>query len=278
MNELTKDFLTKIGVSNDTISAISTDEPAEDLNVDDLVKGFVTNQKSLSANDPELIKKIRDEVRGTELSKMEHKIKKAFALSAEDMREKKFEEILDVASDKIRKEAGSTSEELQQKILELNKSIKNYEEEILPAERNKANQEIKRFRRDLALRDVLSKKNLIVGSEVILPALNKHLNDFVVELDESDQLTIKTKDGLKPLNSDGTKALTFEEIIDGQLSSMNVVKQSNGDPAQTGTTEAKTTTGTPDPGAEVKFNLRGMEKANQNAKNLAEMRRHGLPR
>lgn len=278
MNELTKDFLTKIGVSNDTISAILTDEPAEDLNVDDLVKGFVTNQKSLSANDPELIKKIRDEVRGTELSKMEHKIKKAFALSAEDMRDKKFEEILDVASEKIRKEAGSTSEELQQKILELNKSIKNYEEEVLPAERNKANQEIKRFRRDLALRDVLSKKNLIVGSEVILPALNKHLNDFVVELDESDQLTIKTKDGLKPLNSDGTKALTFEEIIDGQLSSMNVVKKSNGDPAQNGTTETKTTTGTPDPGAEVKFNLRGMEKANQNAKSLAEMRRHGLPR
>jgi len=276
MNELIKDFLNKIGVSKETISAISAEEPAEDLNVDELVKGFVTNQKSLSANDPELIKQIRDEVRGTELSKIEHKIKKTFALSADDMRDKKFEEILDVASEKVRKEAGSTSEELQEKILQLNKAVKQYEDEILPAERSKAQNEIKRFRRDLALRDVLSSKNLIVGSEVILPALNKHLNEYVIDLEDStNQLTIKTKDGLKPLNSDGTKALSFEEIIDGQLKSMNVVKQSNGDPGQPGSPKP---TPAPDPSPQAKFNLRGMEKATKNATDLAEMRRHGLPK
>lgn len=273
---LVNEFLNKIGVSSETISKITAEEPDSELNLDDLAKGFVSNQKSLSANDPELIKKIRDEIRGTELSKIEHKLKKQFNLSTEDVRDKKFEEILEDASKKIRLEAGSTSEELQSKILELNNSIKKYEEEILPETKAQAQNEIKRFRRDLAIRDVLSKKNLIVGTEVVLPALNTHLNEFIVDLDESDKLTIKTKDGLKPLNADGTKSLSLEEIIDGQLNSMNVIKQSNAsdDPGKPTTTTTTQTTNAETP----KFKLRGLDKAVQNAGNLAEMRRHGLPK
>jgi|TARA_R100000479_G_scaffold84485_2_gene40947 hypothetical protein len=275
--EKTKEFLKAIGVDLATIEAITAVEPAEDLNVEELSKQYITNQKSLSANDPELIKGIKDEIRGTELSKIEHKIKKQFNLSPDEVRDKKFEEILETAYTKIQKESGSTSEELQAKILELNKAVKQYEEEILPAERNKSKQEISKFRRDLAIRDALSKKSLIVGSDVILPALNATLDQYEIVINEDDKIEIKTKDGLKPLSKDGTKTLTFEEIVDNQLNEMNVVRQSNAEPGadkivkkeptfNEGKNEEKSSN----------YYLPGLKKAKQNAESLKEIKTFGL--
>ena len=112
----TKEFLKLIGVSNETIEAITAEETAEDLNLEDLSKEYISKQKSLSANDPDLIKGIKDEIRGTELSKIEHRIKKQFNLSADDIRDKKFDEILETAFLKVQKESGTSSEELQQSL------------------------------------------------------------------------------------------------------------------------------------------------------------------
>lgn len=274
----TKEFLKLIGVSNETIEAITAEETAEDLNLEDLSKEYISKQKSLSANDPDLIKGIKDEIRGTELSKIEHRIKKQFNLSADDIRDKKFDEILETAFLKVQKESGTSSEELQQKVLDLNKALKQYEEEILPAERQKSKNEIKQFRRDLAVRDILANKSLIVGSEVILPALNKTLNGFEIEINDSNEIEIKTKDGLKPLSKDGTKTLSFNDIIERELNEMNVIRQSNGSP-ETKTTA--TTNGSSNGSSSVnedqspKYNLAGLKRANKTANELKEMKTFG---
>lgn len=277
--EKTKEFLKAIGVKSETIEAITAAEPAEDLNIEDLSKAYISNQKTLSANDPDLIKGIKDEIRGTELSKIEHKIKKQFNLSPDDVREKKFEEILETAYNKVKTESGSTSEELQGKVLELNKLVKQYEDEILPAERNKSKEAIFNFRKDLAIRDALSKKNLIVGTDVILPALNSTLNTYKVEINDKNEIEIKTKDGLKPLSEDGTKTLTFEEIIDNQLNSMNVVRQSNAEPGSEKIVkeETKLNSDQPDPNPNKKtYSLPGLKAAAQNAQQLKEMKTFGM--
>ena len=277
--EKTKEFLKAIGVKSETIEAITAAEPAEDLNIEDLSKAYISNQKTLSANDPDLIKGIKDEIRGTELSKIEHKIKKQFNLSPDDVREKKFEEILETAYNKVKTESGSTSEELQGKVLELNKLVKQYEDEILPAERNKSKEAISNFRKDLAIRDALSKKNLIVGTDVILPALNSTLNTYKVEINDKNEIEIKTKDGLKPLSEDGTKTLTFEEIIDNQLNSMNVVRQSNAEPGSEKIVkeETKLNSDQPDPNPNKKtYSLPGLKAAAQNAQQLKEMKTFGM--
>jgi len=274
--EQIKEFLKMIGVEAETIDAIIAETKGEDFSLEDLSRKFIQKQKSLSANDPDLIKGLRDEIRGTELSKVEHKIKKQFGLSAEDVRDKKFEEILEAAFDKIKTDSGSSSEELQNKILELNKAVKHYEEEILPAERNKSKEEISRFRRDLAIRDVLSKKSLIVGTDVILPALNKTLNNFDIQVNEANEIEVKTKEGLKPLSKDGTKTLSFNEIIDIQLNEMNVIKQSNGNPIGHPTTNSN---GNPSPNSNGNpsptYKLNGMKAATKNADSLKEMKTFG---
>lgn len=272
-----KEFLNMIGVEAETIEAILAEEKGENFSLEELSKKFIEKQKSLSANDPELIKGLRDEIRGTELSKVEHKIKKQFGLSAEDVRDKKFEEILETAFQKIQADSGSSSEELQNKILELNKAVKQYEEEILPAERNKSKEEIATFRRDLAIRDVLSKKSLIVGTEVILPALNKTLNEYNIHVNESNEIEVKTKEGLKPLSKDGTKTLTFNEIVDRQLNEMNVIKQSNGNPNGTTPQTSAQTNGNQNSNGNVEptYKLPGMKTATQNANSLKEMKTFG---
>lgn len=272
-----KEYLKKIGVASDVIEQLFTEEPTEDFDVTESAKEFVKKSRTLAKDDPELIRSIRDEIRGTELSKIEHKIKKTFDLSAEDVRDKKFDEILDFAKSRIQETAGSTSDELQRKIVELNNQVKQYEEEILPAERNKAKETINTFRKDTSIASVLAKRaaNLIVVPEAILPAINQRLNEnFNVNVNDSGDLEVKTKDGLNPLNADGTKVLTFDEIIDNYLTELKVIKQSNADPNN----QVKTTTtpaSNPEPDSKPKFNLRGLQTAQENAERLKEMKVFG---
>jgi len=277
MNDLTRQFLTRIGVNTDTLEKISAEELPEDITIDGLASSFTNNIKALSKNDPDLIKGIRDEIRGTELSKIEHRIKKTFDLSSDDVKDKKFEEILEVAHEKALKASGSTSEELQSKIVDLNNKVKQYEEEIIPSERQKAKEAISIFRRDLAIQGILSKKNLIVSNEVILPALNNTLSGYIVEVNENNEIEVKTKEGLKPLNSDGTKTLSFEDIIDGTLTSMNVIKQSNGnpDPGKTDPGRRNPDPGKTDSPSDTDFNLPGLKRAAKNAEGLSEMKTFG---
>jgi hypothetical protein len=273
MNEEIKKFLSKIGVKAETIQKLN--EPSEDFSAEEAASDFVKDQRSVAKNDPELIKTIRDEVRGTELSKIEHKIKKTFSLSAEEIKDKKFDEIIETAFEKSKATSNETGEELQNKILELNNKVKQYEEEIIPSERNKATEQINSFRRDLALRESLSKRQLIVGQEVAIPVIDSFLNqNYSVSVNEKGALEVKTKDGLNPLNSDGTKVLSFEEIIDNQLNTLQLIKQSNGGPGSVPpvTTGKNTPSGSTD---QPKFNLPGMKQAEKNASELEKIKRFG---
>ncbi len=280
-----KEYLKLIGVDSDTIDNLFKEELEEDFVVSDKAKDFVKKSRTLAKDDPELIRTIRDEIRGTELSKIEHKIKKTFDLSADDVRDKKFDEILDVAKEKVQASAGSTNEELQTKIVELNNKVKNYEEEVLPAERKKATDLISNFRKESSLSAALAKRanTLIVLPEAILPAINNKLQaEYNVTVNDSGELEVKTKDGLNPLNKEGTKQITFDEIIDGYLSDLKVVKQSNGNPNGSGSGNGSgngsgsgSGNGGNDDDGKPKFNLRGLNKAQQNAENLKEMKVFG---
>ena len=80
-------FLKKIGVKSDMIIKLSSDE---DIQVDELAKSWKDSWKEVLSNDPEFIQPIKDEIKGTELSKMEHKIKKTFGLTSDEIKDKKF--------------------------------------------------------------------------------------------------------------------------------------------------------------------------------------------
>lgn len=264
-------FLKKIGVPSSTISKLTSEE---EINVDEFAKSFKDNYRDVISNDPDFIQPIKDEIRGTELSKVEHKIKKTFGLNSDEIKDKKFDEILQTALDKVKSTGSTTSEELQNKIIELTRENKRLNEEIIPAKENEAKEQIKSFKKESSIRSMLGSKQLVVSPEVVFPAVQNYINkSFNVDVDEDGSLIVKTKDGLNPLNEDGTKVLSFDEILENQLKNLNVLKQSNGSPEQK-PLERKTTF-TQDSSTETKYNLPGLENARKNAEELKNIRTFG---
>lgn len=78
-------FLKKIGVPSSTIAKLAAEE---EIDVEPFVNGFKSSMQDVFSNDPSFIQPIKDEVRGTELSKIEHKVKKTFGLSPKRLRTK----------------------------------------------------------------------------------------------------------------------------------------------------------------------------------------------
>jgi hypothetical protein len=264
-------FLKKIGIAQDTIQKLSSEE---EVNVEELVSEFRSNQKEVLKNDSDFIQPIKDELRGEQLSKIEHKIKKKFNLAPDEIKEKKFDEIIDIAFDKATRNVSSGAEELQQRLIELTNENKRLVEEVIPSKESEAKNAIKTYKRESILSSVLAKKNLIVSPEVVVPAVRSYLDtNFNLDFDEgSNAIVIKTKQNLNPLNADGTKILTFEEVLDTHLQSLNVIKQSNGAPLQ----QKPVVNGQPVVENDApKFNLVGMQKAQQNADSLKTMKVFG---
>jgi len=264
-------FLKKIGVKSDIISKLSTED---EINVDEFAQSFKTNIREVMSNDPDFIQPIKDEIRGTELGKLEHKVKKTFALTSDDVKDKKFDEILQTALDKTKSSGSTTNDDLQNKIIELTKENKRLNDEIIPAKENEAREQIKSYQKESTIRSILGAKQLIVSPDVVFPAIQNHINKaFNIDINDDGGLVVKTKDGLNPLSDDGTKVLSFEDILDNQLRSLNVLKQSNGTPEQKNV-ERKSTF-TPDSTKEAKYNLPGMDAAKQNAEQMKNIRTFG---
>jgi hypothetical protein len=263
-------FLKKIGVPSSTISKLSSDD---EIDIDSFASQFKSSITDVLSNDPNFIQPIKDEIKGTELSKIEHKIKKTFNLNPDEIKDKKFDEIISIAFEKSKSLGSSGSDELQNKLIDLTKENKRLLEEIIPQKEAEAVNTIKSYKKANALRNTLSKKDLIVKPDAILPAIESYLNSqFEYDVLDSGDIEVKTKSGLKPLNNDGTKALTFDELIDSHLSSLQVIKQSNGGQVVTNNQQPKQTA---TPGEAPKFNLPHLQKAQANAESLAAMKVFG---
>lgn len=265
-------FLKQIGVPADSISKLISEETTS---IDEIVSGFKASQRDVLKNDPEFIQPIKDEIRGAELSKIEHKVKKVFALTAEEIRDKKFDEIITIAHEKATKSSVEGADALQQKVIDLTNENKRLVDEIIPAKESEAKNAIKQFKRESIINGIIAKKSLIVAPDVVLPAVNNYLNsNFNLDVDDSGQLVVKTKNNLNPLNADGTKIITFDEILDSHLATLGVVKQSNGSPNPNPGANPKPNPN-PSPEPNSKFNLVGLKKAEQNAESLKSMKVFG---
>ena len=272
MEKLTT-FLKKIGVKTDVINKLNSDD---EINLDELVASYKTGFREVISNDPDFIQPIKDEIRGTELSKVEHKLKKTFGLTSEEIKDKKLDDIISTAYSKIQSTSATTSDELQNKLMELTRENKRLMDEVIPAKESEAKEVIKSFKRENAIRTHLSAKNLIVSPEVVYPAVQDYLNkQYNVDLDDAGQFVVKTKNGLNPISDDGTKTLSFDEIVDKHLTSLNVLKQSNGDvKTPSGPITQKTAKVDKVENSQV-FNLPGLKVAQENAERMKGIRTFG---
>jgi hypothetical protein len=269
-------FLKKIGVPGDAISKLTADD--DTTPIEEIATSFKAVQRDVLKNDPEFIQPIKDEIRGSELSKIEHKLKKTFNLPSEEIKDKKFDEIISIAYDRASKATAQGAEEIQKKVIELSNENKRLLEEVIPAKENEAKNQIKTFKRESIISQAIAKRQLIVSADVVNPAVRSYLdNNFNVDVDDNGQLVVKTKNNLNPLNQDGTKIVTFDEILDGHLTQLGVVKQSNGSPNNQNANPKSTPPNPANNGGNdgPKFQLAGLKKAQQNAESLANMKVFG---
>ena len=120
------------------------------------------------------------------------------------------------------------------------------------------------------MRSTLAKRDLIVKADAILPAVESFLSSkYDYEVLDSGEIDVKTKNGLKPLNQDGTKSLTFDELIDSHLSELQVIKQSNAGAAPAASKPNVTNVDAP------KYNIPHLQKAQANAEKLSSMKTFG---
>lgn len=272
MNKI-KELLKKLGFSDADITKLIDDATNADFKVEDLVKGIHKQVGELLQEDPEFIKPLTVKIEGEQKSKLEHKLKKAAGLTAEEVKDKKLDEIVDLAVTKL-KVPPAGNDDLQKELLAANAKIKKLEEEDLPGAQKAADEKITGFQKTTALLRSLGTRaeKMLVGPDVVLPGIAaKFERLYNMKIDESGNVEVLTKDGTKPMNSDKTKVLGFEDLIDAELDFMKVLKQSNGgdpDKKKTGATIEN------DPD-KPKFVLPGMKKAQQNAEDLKKMKTLG---
>lgn len=275
MEEIKK-FLLKIGAGDEVINALTADTLPEDFDMDKSVKEFKSKQGDLLKNDPDFINPIKKEIRGKELATAENKLKRVFGLTPEEMEDKKYEEILEIAKSKGSAKPADTSEEmerLQAELLTANNRVKEFEDVILPEAKAAAQNEINSYFKSNKIKDLVSSHSLIIDANAILPAVLSDLDaNYNITLGDDKSLVVKTKDGTDPLNADKTAKVTLEQIIQSKLEAFNAIKKSNaGEPAGS-TGSAPSAAPTTEPKNE--FNLKGLDKAQANldrAKNMRQM-------
>lgn len=266
------EFLKKIGVQKDAIGKLTAEGQ---VNLDEIAVSYKNSMKDAISNDPDFVQGVKDAIKGEELSKIEHKVKKTFGLSSDEVKDKKFDEIIAAAFEKVKTTGNGTSDELQSKIMELSRENKRLLEEVIPAKESEAKEQFKSFKKEAMMKTYLSSKSLIVKPELAYLSIQDYLNkNYNVDLDDNNQFVLKTKNGLAPLNQDGTKTLTFDEVVDKKLMEENLVRQSNGDPGKNIPASKKTTV-MDNPHQEQKFHLPGLKVAEENAERMKNIRTFG---
>lgn len=209
------------------------DTPAKDITK--MVTDFKAAQRELLENDAEFVEGIEAAVKGKERGVFTRKMKQKFGLTAEEVKDKAPEELIDLAHEKATKSKDKTVQELQEENAELTKINKKLLEEDIPA-KDKEKEEFKKgLLKESALTKQLAGKKLTVSLEDAAPTIINGLNSkYDVDIDKDGKITLFQKGTLgtdKPLkvkNADGTGFLSADEAIETDLKKFKWLEQSNG--------------------------------------------------
>lgn len=226
-------FLKKLGIKSAIIAKVIADEELPATTLDTLVSEQREVFSTALRNDPEFLNPIKDEITGKERSIIEGKIKKTFGLTSEEVKDKKLDEIVTIALEKVKANSTGTAQEIQDKLLAAQNEIKRLTEVVLPETQAAAETKILNYEKGLALRDHLANREFLVPQTTFMRELNDRLSGkYKIEVKDGKVVTFTTPEGLKPLAADKSKEITFEEALEMELTDMKVLKQSQGAPPE----------------------------------------------
>lgn len=235
------DFLKSLGwaatqiASLKTIMEKETIEAADKTALDTIkaeVNGTVT---ALVLADDKNVKTIQDAARGRAKNEAETLVKKVFALTDEEMKDKKLEDVVVFAHQKLSESAGKDKKELLDETVKQAKEIKELKEVEIPKIRGEVDLKLQSVEDDnLLIADLnnVEKRKIMGKAEGIKPAVIAKLDAMGIERKRVDgKLTYVIKaTGLPVKSADGTRLLDNDDIVDMILDELGLKVNSEGDP------------------------------------------------
>lgn len=272
-------LLIGIGVSqvNATKIAAGTPDdftPTEAIDQAVLISEFKTNQIALLKNDATIVAEIQGAEKAKNFDQFERKMKQVFALTSEEIKDKKFDEIIAIAKAKIGTGADKTTTELQEQLLALENKVKDYEDVQIPKIKGEVAVEKKKFELGEKFKSAIPKTNekgediLRMPFDTVHKLLKLDLEEaYDFDTDDKGAWVIKQKGtDLLAKSADGTKFLSMDEFVNGRLEHHKALVKSNAGGAGAGTGTGKPAAVID--GADVKEKTAGQLKAEKNLEAL----------
>lgn len=230
-------FLTDLGVPEARAKKMCTSIPDDatvtpDDELEEALTSAVSHQRELYTTSQEYkdkIKSLRDGSMGEARTKASKKIVDIAKLTAEEIKDKSFDEIVDLAVIKIGKNGNKTTEELQVELQRVNEELRKANEEVIPGIRKEVDTEKENFKNDAALYKSITGLKLRKGVDhedvmVIIKAKAAKLG-YKISRDEKDETVFTDADGNKLQNAEKKAFLKSNEILTSFVDSM--IEKSN---------------------------------------------------
>lgn len=224
-------ILMNVGVSEANAKLIADEQgDATKINETEILNEIKAHQLSLHENEPSIISKIESSVMARERDKVERKIKQLFGLTAEEIKDKKMEEIIALAKTKANAPNDKTLNDLQQELLDKTNQLKDLTENQIPAIRAEVESDKKKFLINEKLTKKVSSYKLRNPLEDVMASVQMLNSQYDIDLDDKNELVYKVKgQNLLVKNPDGTKFMTADEIIKSKLENGKFLAESNAD-------------------------------------------------
>lgn len=207
-------FLMDLGVPKDRAEKMCAQIPdsataTPDTEVDEAFQSITTHQSELFVNGDvykKAIKDVGDKKLGETMTKVESKIVKIAGLTAEEIKDKKFDDIVDLAFKKIGASTDKSTEEVQLELRKVSDELKKVREEEIPSIQKQVDVEKALFREDTALMKLVGGIKLRAGVDMddalILIRQKAAKLGYKLKVDEKFNVEFTTEDGNKIMTDD----------------------------------------------------------------------------
>ena len=225
-------FLTDLGISKKVAESLTANIPSDaaETPADDIESAIA----SVSAHQVELYnssdefknaaKNIKDKALAEVHAKVEKKIAQIAGLTADDVKDKKFEDIAELAFAKASKGSTKDIEQVQAELIKKDLELKRLVEVEIP------NIKVEMATESALLKQISSaklRKGVSAEDMLILVKSKATKSGYKIGVDGNGDLTITTKEGEKILTEDKKNFLTSKDVLDNYLDAM--IEKSNAD-------------------------------------------------
>lgn len=218
-------FLMSLGISKEkaekmSIGIIDTAAEMPETELNEISDSVLSHQSELYVNSQaykDNIKAVKDRALAEVHTKAEKKIKQIAGLTDEEIKDKKYDEIVELAWKKSSSNMDKTAASIQEELTKVSEKLKNYEEVEIPKIRSEVESEKLRFKSDTALSKKIAALKIRQGVEhddlLLMVKLKAEKLGYKAEIDDSGDIIFKNADGTKILSQDKKNFVPTADII-----------------------------------------------------------------